>query len=128
MLNGPVLGNGQNVLPSPEFVEVPLGQISSKPIHDGPLIGDRGIGYRVGDGVHTRNIGSIFEEDDVTVLENLAICTLDGQEILGGEDGEDKKSEANKRVDGSHRGGWEAFSFAERGGAGRGRNSKGVLS
>ena len=84
-------------------------------MHDGPPVGDLRLGNRVRDAVHTRDAGSIFQEDNVAVLEDFALCALNGQEILGGKDGEDKKSETNERVDGSHREGWESFSFSERG-------------
>ena len=103
MLNDRVLRDGQDVIPSPEHVEVPLGQISSKSGHNGPLVGDRRIWHRLGDGVHARSTRSTFQDDNVTILEDLTLCTLNGQEILRGEDGEGEKSETNKRGDGSHR-------------------------
>lgn len=73
-------------------------------MHDRPPVGDVTIRHQPGDGVHARNAGSIFHDDNEAVLDDLTICTLDGQEILRGEDGEGKESETNERVDRSHRG------------------------
>ena len=97
--NEGILRNGRNVRPSPELVEAPVGQSNSKSVHDGPSVGDIRTGNRLGDGVHARNAGSIFQEDDVAILDDLAIGTLNGQEIIGSENGEGKKSKTNERID-----------------------------
>ena len=74
--------NGQDVLPSPEFVEVLTGQSCSKPLHDRPLVCNVRTGDRAGDALHARNVGHVFQEDNVVVLEDLTLCALNGQEFL----------------------------------------------
>jgi len=84
--------NRQNVFPGSGLGEVPFSQSSSKPTHDGPPVGDLRARDRVGGGVHARNTGPIFQEDNIAVIKGLALCALDGQQILGGEDREGEKN------------------------------------
>jgi len=77
-------------------------------------MGDIRTGNELRDGVHAHYTRSIFQDDNVTVLEDFFLCALNWQKFLGSEDREDKESETNECVDGSHRGGWEPLSFPER--------------
>lgn len=77
-------------------------------------MGDIRTGNELRDGVHAHYTRPIFQDDNLTVLEDFFLCALNWQNFLGSEDREDKESETNECVDGSHRGGWEPLSFPER--------------